>query len=285
MGRIAFLFLLLGLLGGPLAAQISLQLEIPKRSFLSGEAVPATVTLTNLSGRELVFQGTPRDPWLDFIVKSSRGLPVTPAKRPVFGAVKLPAGKALARQVDLAQIFPLSELGNFSVYAIARLPEQGRGGFQSNRTLFSVLTATPYWSQVVGVPGTSKSNEYRLIQFTAERKNLLYAQVADAKTRLPVRTHLLGESIMLRKPTVTVDRSLNMHVLYLITPAIWGHARVAPDGSFIGRDLYQSSEFGNPQLVELADGAVVAQGGIRYDPEAATQQRERSHKASDRPGM
>lgn len=282
MGRIALLFLLLA---SPLAAQVSLKLQLGKRSYLSGESVPAQVTLTNMSGRDLVFQGTPRDPWLDFIVKSNRGLPITPSKRPVFGAVKIPAGKAVARQVDLAQIFPLSELGNFSIYAIARLPDQNRGGFQSNRELFSVLTANPYWSQEVGVPGTSKSNEYRLIQFTAERKNLLYAQVADAKTRLPVRTHLLGESIMLRKPTVTVDRSLNMHVLYLITPAIWGHARVAPDGTFIGRDLYRSSEFGNPQLVETSDGTVIAQGGILYDPKAEAEQRERSHKASDRPGM
>lgn len=268
------------------AAQVTVSLQLPKRDFLSGESVPVTVTMTNMAGRELVFQGTPSQPWIDFMVTSSRGVPMTPAARPALGAVKVPSGQAMVRTIDLAQIYSFNELGNYSVYAIVRLPGQERGGFQSQRLLFTVSSARPYWSQAVGVPGKAGQNhEYRLIQFSAERKTQLYAQVADLRTGRPLRTHHLGEVLMFRKPSVIVDSALNMHVLYLITPAIWGHARIGPDGGFHGRDLYKSSDFGDPELVKLPDGTVRANGGIPYDPEKIAEERRNSRKASDRPSF
>lgn len=268
------------------AAQVTVSLQLPKRNFLAGEPVPVTVEMTNMAGRELIFQGTPNEPWIDFMVTSSRGVPMTPTGRATLGAVKIPSGQSAVRTIDISRMYAFSELGNYSVYAIVRLPRQERGGFQSNRHLFTVSSARPYWSQAVGVPGKAGQNhEFRLIQFSAERKTQLYAQVAELNSGRPLRTHHLGEVLMFRKPSVVVDGALNMHVLYLITPAIWGHARIGPDGSFIGRDLYKSSDFGDPGLVKLPDGSVRADGGIPYDPQKIAEERRNSRKASDRPAF
>lgn len=265
---------------------MTLSLSLPKRNYLAGEAVPVTVTITNLAGRELIFQGSGGLPWIDFMVSSTRGVPLTATSRPVIGAVKIPANESVTRSVNLAALYTLSELGNYSVYAVARLPDQTRGGFQSQRHLFTVTSSKPTWSQVVGVPGKSGTNhEYRLIQFSADRKTQLYAQIADAQSGRPLQTHHLGEVLLFRKPTVLIDSALNMHVLYLITPAIWGHARLTPEGKFAARDLYKSSAYGDPELQKLADGSVRANGGILYDPNKQAEERRTSRKASERPNF
>jgi len=267
-------------------AQVTVQLRLGKTSFLAGEPVPVEVTVTNLSGQELAFQGNTRTSWIDFIVSSGRGVPMSAIASPAFGAVRIPSGKALVRTVDLSQIYALTELGNHSVYAIVRLPNQGNGGFQSNRHLFTVNSALPYWTQAVGVPGRpGKQNEFRLIKFNSDRKTQLYAQLADARTGRILRTHHLGELLAIRDPAVSVDSSLTMHVLFMINPKFWGHARISPDGRFLGRDLYQPGPTIDPMLAKMTDGSIKPIGGIFYDPKAAAEQQSRNRRASDRPDI
>ena len=268
------------------SSQVQVSLQMPKSSYLHGESVQVGVKITNLSGQNLVFQGSAQQSWIDFMVNSSRGVPLTPVGSPAFGTVKIPAGKTVTRSVNLNKLYSLNDLGNYSVYAIVRPPGRNSGGFQSQRHLFTVSTAKPYWSQIVGVPGKKgESREYRLIQFTGGRKLMLYIQVTNAKTGYVLRTHGLGESIMFRKPTVAVDGALTMHVLYLATPDIWGHARVNPDGEFLGRDLYKSSNLGDPSLVKLEGGKIRASGGIPFDPKAEAARKAKTRKASERPAF
>ncbi len=273
-------------LPGEVRGQVSVDLQLARRTFLTGEAIPLTVSVTNLSGGELVFQGNEQQPWIDFIVKSSRGVPLSPVGRPAFGAIRIPASKTLSRTIDLNQLFGFSELGNFSIYAIVRLPEQRTGGFQSRRHLFNIATSKPTWSQVVGVPGEKgRSREMRLVRFSADHKDHLYAQVADHKTGRILHTHHLGEALSLRKPTVALDSGLNMHVLFLSTPSFWGHAKVSPEGKLVSHDLYQPGPGGDPVLARLEDGSVQTVGGIPYDPKAAAEAEKNTRKASDRPGF
>ncbi|MBB5350379.1 hypothetical protein HNR46_000603 [Haloferula luteola] len=279
------LFLGLVSLACPALAQVTVDIRLEKRNYLAGESIPLSVTVTNLSGQELAFQGTTETNWIDFMVNSTRGVPLTPLAKPAFGAVRIPTGKALTRTIDLAQLYALDDLGNFSVYAIVRLPGQGTNGFQSNRHLFTVNTSQPYWKQVVGAPGKrGGQNEFRLIQYNNTGKNQLYAQLADARTGKILRTHYLGDVLMLRKPSVTIDSSLNMHVLFMMSPKFWGHATIAPDGRFLGRELYQPAG-GDPVLAQMTDGSIKTLGGILYDRKAAEEARKATRKASDRPAF
>jgi hypothetical protein len=266
-------------------AQVTVKLQLERNSYLAGEPIPVGITLTNLTGQPLVFEGSKERPWIDFIVSSSRGVPLRPVGEPVFGKVEVPAGKTVGRSVDLSRLYAFGELGNFSIYAVVRLPHQRTEGFQSNRHLFTVSESPPRWSQRVGVPGTGKTHEYRLIQFTGGRKSRLYVQVADARSGRPLRTHQLGDFVDFRKPTAKVDSSMNMHLLYMATPHFWGYARVAPDGEFLGRELYRPTATGHPSLVKGSNGEVGVSGGIYYDAEKEAEARKNQRKASERPAF
>lgn len=282
--RALFPLFLLVLGTAPAVAQIEVKLQMPRNTYVAGEPVPVTISITNHSGQDLVLQGNNRMSWIDFTVTSGRGVPMTPLGQPAFGAVKVPLGQTMARTVNLAQLFPLQTMGNYSIYGVVRLPGQTTDGFISNRLLFNINNALPYWSQKVGVPGKpGQSREYRVLNFTGGRKNMLYAQVVDARTGNPIQTHSLGEVLMFRKPTVTLDNRQVMHVLYLIGPTLWAHARVGPDGSLLGRELHKRGAGPDPQLLTLKGGIVQVGNSIPYDPKAAAEARSRVRKASDRP--
>ena len=283
--RLILPLVFLGLCLATARAQIDVKLQMARKTFVAGEQIPVSVSVTNQSGQDLVFQGNNRVGWIDFTVMSGRGVAMTPAGQPAFGSVKIPLGQTMTRTVDLGKLYALQTMGNYSVFAVVRLPGQTNDGFMSNRLLFNVNTARPYWTQKVGVPGKpGQSREYRVLEFTGGRKTMLYAQVMDTRTGRALQTHSLGEALMFREPSVTLDNRQVMHVLYLIGPDTWSHARIAPDGSLLGRELHKRGG-GDPMLMTSRDGVVQVGNSIPYDPKAAAEARGRVRKASDRPAF
>ncbi len=267
-------------------AQIAASLNITKKQHLAGEPVIAVVTITNHSGRDLVFQSDGRFQWMDFMVKKGNGDPVNGKNRVLFGPMKIQAGQTMAREVDLAQHFQLSEPGNFSVSAVIHMPGQPDAGSSTNRVFFNQSPGRIYWSQKIGLPGkTSHTREFRLINFTGDSKSQIYAQIVDGMTGQFVRTFLLGDVLLLRKPLATVDRQQRMHVMFLATPTMWVHCVVDTDGRLVDRKIHQRGPQGEPQLLTFADGSVGVSNSIPYDPKAAAEQRAKIRKASDRPAI
>lgn len=256
-----------------------------RAQYVVGEGLPATVTITNHSGQNLIFQSDGHKNWLDFIVLSDGGQPSSPNGRNTFGAVKIPVGQTMSREVDLRSLFRLSEAGNFSVYAVVRLPgTKDREEFTSNRVLFSTTTALPYWSQKIGVRGVpGQTREYRILNYAGSRTTQLYVQLVDGRTGTPIQTYSLGEVLLFRKPQVTVDRDQNLHVFYLVSPTLWAHSRVDSNGRFLGRDLHQRGD-DDPVMMTMADGTVTIGGGSAYDPNA-NKSSGKVHKADERPGF
>jgi hypothetical protein len=255
-------------------AQLSSSLQLSKRQYLLGEPVMATVTVTNHAGRELVFTGDSRNPWLNFLLKDGRGDIVTARGKAVFGKMKIRPGESLARQVDLTQHFRLNESGNFSVGAV------------TNRMIFTQVAGIPYWKQKVGISGkVGQTREYRVINFSGEERAHLYAQVNDGRTGQNVRTFLLGDVLTLRKPLVTVDRQQRMHVMFLATPTMWVHCQVDTDGKLVNRQIHQRGSQGDPQLLTFGDGTVRVANSVPYDEKAAAEAKAKVRKASDRPAI
>jgi hypothetical protein len=284
--RLLFPLLFLGFCLATAHAQVEVRLKMARNNFVAGESIQVSVNVTNQSGQDLVFQGNSRVGWLDLMVNTLSGNPLTPVGQPAFGAVKIPLGQTMSRTVDLSQIYPLQAAGNYSVYASVRLPGQERTGVTSNRLLFNVNSARPYWTQKVGLPGKpGQGREFRVLEFNSGSKMMLYAQVVDSRTGNSVRTHPLGEVLMFRKPSVTLDNRQVMHVLYLMSPDMWGHVRVAPDGQLLGRELHKRGAGSDPVLYTSRDGIVQVGNSIPYDPKAAAEARGRVRKASDRPSF
>lgn len=284
--RLIFSLLFLGLCAATASAQIDVVLQMARKTYVAGEQVAVTVSITNNSGQDLVLQGSNRASWIDFTVTSNRGVPMTPIGQPTFGAVKILLGQTMSRTIELSRLYSLQTMGNYSVYGVVRLAGQSSDGFLSNRLLFNINTALPYWTQKVGLPGKpGNSREFRVLNFNNGNKSMLYAQVVNTKTNSPMQTHSLGEVLMFRKPTVTLDNRQVMHVLYLIGPTMWAHSRVGPDGALLGRELHKRANGPDPQLLTSSDGIVQVGNSIPYDPRAEAEARARVRKASDRPAF
>lgn len=267
-------------------AQISASLRLPKKQHLAGEPIIAVVTITNHSGRELIFQSDGRFQWLDFLIKQNNGTDVNPKKRVFFGPMKIQAGQTLARELDLSQHFQLSQPGNYSVSAVIQQPGVDTSSTSTNRAFFNQTPGSIYWSQKVGVSGNSQqTREFRLINFTGDSKSQIYAQILDGKTGQFVRTFLLGDALLMRKPLCTVDRKQRMHVMFLATPSMWVHCVIDTDGKLVDRKIHQRAPQGDPQLLTFPDGSVNVANSIPYDPKAIAEQRAKNRKASERPSI
>lgn len=274
--------LLLG--AGAIQAQLAASLQVPRKQNVTGEPVIAVVTITNHSGRELVFQSDGRFQWLDFNVRKSNGNPVNPRTRVFFGPMKIAAGQTLAREVDLTQHFQLAEPGNFTVSATINSPGQDSPGTSTNRAFFNLVNGRIYWSQKVGIPGRGgKIREFRVLNHSGDSRSQIFAQIVDHNTGQFVRTFRLGDMLMLRKPLCTVDGRQRMHVMFLATPSMWVHCVVDTDGNLVNRQIHQRGPQGDPQLLTLGDGTVQVTNSIPYDPKAAAELRAKIRKASDRP--
>ena len=119
--------------------------------------------------------------------------------------------------------------------------------------------------------------------FNSNQKSRLYVEVEDVKSGRSMSTYSLGEVLMFRSPHATVDGKNTMHILYLSTPTVFSHARVSPDGKFLGRSYYKRGTTGSPRLVTFANGEVKVAGGIYYDPKQEQVNRSKIKKLSDRP--
>lgn len=271
----------------PLAqAQIAANLRVTKKQHLAGEPVLALVTITNHSGRELVFQSDGRFQWLDFLLKTGNGRSVNPKGRAIFGPMKVGAGQTMAREVDLSQHFQLSEAGNFTVSAVIHPPGGGGEGASTNRVLFSQSPGRLYWQQKVGIAGVSgQTREFRILHFSGDSKTQIYAQIVDGRSGQFVRTFILGDALMLRKPLATVDHQQRMHVMFLATPTMWVHCVINTDGKMVERQIHQRGPVGDPQLLTMQDGSVRVANSIPYDPKAVAEQKAKIRKASDRPNI
>lgn len=278
------IFLITVLLCAVSQGQLATSLKLTKRQYLAGEPVMAVVTITNHAGQELTFFGDGRSQWLNFIIKNNQGEEVTNKGKANFGKMVIKPGESLAREVNLSQSFHLTEPGTFSAVAVVHMPGRTGEGSSSNRVMFNQSPGAPYWTQKVGIAGQpGKSREFRVLNFSGDEKSQIYAQVIDSYTGQNIRTFLLGDVLMLRKPLVTVDKSQNMHVMFLATPTMWVHYQIDTNGRVIQQQVHQRGAEGDPRLLTFADGSVSVANSIPYDQKAAAEAKAKVRKASDRP--
>lgn len=268
-----------------LQAQLATSLSLNKKNYVAGEPVICEIIVTNHSGRDLTLASTRQMPWLAVVVTNVQGNPVGTRKLNAFGAMKIKVGESLAKHIDLTEYFLLNSQGNFAVSAVVRDPSERVQGSSTNRMLFNLNPGRTYWSQKVGVSSDSGtgSREFKLITFSTGQKSQLYAQVVDSSTGVQMRTFLLGDVLMLRKPMVTLDKAQRMHVMFLATPTMWVHCQVSADAKLVDRKIHQRASQGDPVLMAYGDGSVRVVNSIPYDQKAAEEQRANIRKASDRP--
>ncbi len=267
-----------------LEAQLDVNLRMAKSEFVANEQVQAVLTLTNRAGRDIYLHGERKTSWLDFTLKNRRGVPLSPARAVIFGAVNVPAGRSVTKTITVSNYYRVSGLGHYSGYASIRMPGTNPPQmFTSNRVHFDVTQARVIYTQRVGVAGSKTVRDFRLMTFTTNNKSRLFVEVEDVKTGRSLNTYSVGEALLFRKPQATVDGKNAMHILFLSTPTVFSHVRVDPNGKFLGRAYYKRGTTGSPRLVTFANGEVKVAGGIYYDPKQEQVNRSKIKKLSERP--
>ena len=270
-------------LSGQSWGQLNVDIQLGRRQFIPHESLPVALRLTNRAGKELLLHGDGRRSWLNVVVLDRSGNPIAPYAGGVlnFQAAKVPVGRAVAKQLDLNRLFPLSRFGKYTVYVTVTLPTGET--FKSARKNFDIVNGRVIYEQRVGLG--AKSRDYRLISFAPGRNSYLYFQAELVDERRVALTYPIGEFLQNKKPQATVDKGGDLHVLYLATPDRYVHVLINSQGKVTDRKIYKHGPSGDPRLIAFADGEVKVAGGLEFDPKALKKQRDKIKKISERPSI
>ncbi|TDU81741.1 hypothetical protein EI77_01051 [Prosthecobacter fusiformis] len=250
-------------------AQFQVGMTLPRTNFLALEAIPATVTITNRSGAEVVLGGPGRASWLSFEMTDRTGRSLSPIEVSGVELAQIPAGGTIQRKIIVTDAYSPTEIGNYGLTArVAHMPS---GQFYtSTRLRFNITDNKPMWEQAYGVPegfkGAGTARRYAVILFTDVDSTSLYVRLIDDKSNLRLQTFRLGPITMAHDPQISLDRSNSLNVLFLAQPHIYAHCVVAPDGSLKKRSYYREENGDRPQMSIDPNGDVLIRGGDFFDP-------------------
>lgn len=279
------LFLLL-LLTACAHAQFNVTVSLPRTNYLALEAISASVSVTNLSGSDVVLGGPGRSSWLSFDITDSTGHSV-PVEVAADELIQIPPGSSIQRQIVVTDAYSPTEMGNYGLTArVLHSPTQQY--YVSNRVRFNITDAKPIWEQTFGMPegykNVGKVRKYSLSIFRDVDSSSLYFRLIDEASGLRLQTYRLGPVSLIYDPQITVDRENRLQVLFLAMPKIFTHVIIKPDGALFKRGYYREQEGSRPQLARAANGDTRVIGGEYFDPSAPPPKAKNSGRGvSERP--
>ncbi len=266
--------------------QIVVSAKMSKKQYLAYEDVNLSVTMTNRAGQPIDFANKLRRKWIEFVVERGNGQTVFAVQDAVYAPMFLNTGETKTSSFRLNNSYDLSEPGNYTAYAIVRMPGQGADeGMQTAKVHFTVIQGIATWKQRAGVPGApGDTREYRLINVTSDIGSELYVQIEDVKRKKMLATYSMGRNLAFRDFTATLDNQNRMNVLFRTTPTIYSHTVVDPSGQTVKRQYHKKASEGiAPKLITTDSGIVGVMDSIPYDPQKEQELRSQIHNLSELP--
>ncbi|HWL51296.1 MAG TPA: hypothetical protein VNQ90_02605 [Chthoniobacteraceae bacterium] len=267
-----FLLTLLALFGEQAQAQVQVGLEIKRRLFVAYEPVVATVTIRNMSGRDLPLADEGSTPWFGFQVVRDDGRPVGPfANSYQLEPLIIPAGQTVRRSVTLNTLYPINDYGLYRIRATIYFSPHKKY-FQSVVRNIEISEGKVFWRQTVGVPdGMQGSGETRIISALKFRKldaNYLYIRIEDPDNGLVYCTFPTDRLISGMEPQLMLDLSNQLHVLQVSGPKTYLHTQVDLNGKMLSRETYLAVK-SRPALKRDIAGNITVRGGRREADQVA----------------
>lgn len=267
------------------AAQINVDIGFKRKLFVLYEPIVAVVSISNLSGRDLVLDNADNHRWFGFNIETGDGRPIPP-NNPDYelGRVAIAPGEKLTRAVNITPLFPLQEFGPYRIKATVYSGTFGRF-FSSRAQTIEVTDGRPIWQEVVGVPGGDGPPVLRtitLLSHKLSRSTRLYARIEDKAGGKIYAMHQLGPYLTFGRPEVMLDLRNEIHVLQNSAPKQFLYTHLGLSGEILGQQAYLEAG-GRPGLVKDAEGQVQVAGGRPYTPGEEEAKAEAADKAGDRP--
>jgi hypothetical protein len=268
-----------------LHAQINVSLDIPRHLYICYEPIIATVTITNLTGRDLTLSDKAPDKWFSFEILNSQGSPIPPIAADYhLDPLTIPNGETVKRKVNLVNLYPVTDYGVYHVRALVYSTDLDKY-FGSPVASIEVSEGTTLWQQTVGIPAGQKNagqyRSYTLLAFRQPRDNMLYVRIEDENAGLVYATFPLGRLINGYEPEEQVDALSQLHILQMIAPKEYLYTRLGPNAEMLGQEDYTDLKT-RPHLKRTSEGDVAISGGIEVTPTTA-QTTIPGPKLSDRP--
>jgi hypothetical protein len=283
--RAAVLWIALLAIAPALHAQIRVEMKLPRRLYIAYEPVVATVSVTNLTGRDVLLDDFEGQKWFSFQISTGEDRLVPPRDMDYqLTPLMLPAGQTVKRTVNLTSLYPITDFGLYRLRASIYFPEL-RKYFSSAQSTIEISEGKLIWQQTVGVPeGLQGAGTYRLISlltFRRPKDNMLYVRVEDKEGGVVYVTAPLGRVLTSNEPQVQLDQKNQLHVLQVVGPKTYLYSRVGLNGESLGTSTYHELQT-RPRMRKLASGTVEIAGG-QVDAPVATAAAGPPPKLSDRP--
>jgi hypothetical protein len=266
-------------------AQIQVELKFKRLQYIAHEPILATVTVANLSGRDIDLQDANGQRWFGFEINADEGRLLAPFKRDRPEApLHIEAGKTVTRKVNLTPLFPVHDFGSYHVRANVYFPDLNKF-FYSARKVFQVTDARPIWQKTIGVPqgmpGAGEVRTYSLLSNRFPNHTSLYVRVENKESGAVYSTYSLGRVIANDEPQAEIDRANQLHVLHCAAPRSWAYSHVGWNGELLKQSNFLETK-SRPRLRRAADGAIAVSGGMLNVP-VAESKRAPARKLSERP--
>jgi hypothetical protein len=243
-------------------AQIQLELKVSRPLYILYEQIIATITITNNAGRDITLEDVGGKQWFSMEVYAHVNQLLSPYDADYkLSSLTIPAGQSVRRQIDLAPLFPIREIGPHRVRANVYLPEFDKY-FSSNMTGFDLTDGKTIWRQDVGVPGNGGMRQLSLLTHRMPTKTMMYVRVRDEDNNIVYGTQPIGRLLTSgREPEAMLDRANQMHVLHLAAPKTFLYTVIGLEGERLDQKVFLEVANSRPILAKTADGGVEVRGG------------------------
>ena len=254
-------------------AQIQVELKFKRLQYIAYEPVTATVTITNLAGRDIELSDQNGQHWFGFEVNAGEGRLIAPFHQDeVQPALTIEAGKTITQKINLTPKFPVHDYGAYHVRANVYFPDLNKF-FYSQTKVFEVMDARPIWQKTVGVPegmpGAGEERTYSLMSNRFPDHTSIYVRVENKSTGSVYATYSLGHVLSFDQPHAELDRANQLHVLHCTAPRTWAYSHIGLNGELLKRSTFMETK-SRPRLLHAPDGAVAVRGGMLDAPVAQT---------------
>jgi hypothetical protein len=266
-------------------AQIQVDLKFKRLQYIAYEPVVATLSITNLAGRDIDLHDADGQSWLGFEITGSDGQSIAPMSNESGRApLKIQAGQRVTHQFNLTPVYPVHDPGTYHARTNVYFADLGKF-FYSPTRVFEVTDARPIWQQTVGIPSggsaSGNSRTYSLLTNRFPDHTSLYVRVQDKESGIVYATYSLGREIAFEEPQVEIDHANQLHVLHCSAPRAWAYSRIGLNGELVAHSSYMETKT-RPKLVRSGNGEVAVRGGTIESP-AAQNSRGTVPKLSARP--
>jgi hypothetical protein len=244
MQRIAiFLATLAALIVGA-SAQVNVNIEVKRRTYIRFEPLLVTVSITNLSGRDLMLEDG-EAPWFGFTVLQGDSETLISPRDPDYhlDPLELKIGETARRTVNLNQLFPISEYGIHRIRATIYVKSLNKY-YTSRGANIDITEGRTLWKQTVGVPDTmpnaGRMHEMTLLALQGTQHRYLYCRVTDSDSGDVLCMQRLGHLIDSTQFDAKFDATNTLHVLQLIGPKTYTLSQVGVNGEIHGQWFYDA---------------------------------------------